>query len=82
MRAPRNPFGRKPAFEHSDEADIGTGLGTCYSLDRMQQRKPINEITQSCDGVDYVTQDMVNEILGGEEEHRREVIGFLNEYEK
>jgi bacterioferritin len=41
-----------------------------------------NIIIRLCDGVDYVTQDMVIEILGGEEEHRREFIGFLKEYEK
>ena len=35
-----------------------------------------------CDGVDYVTQDMVIGILGGEEDHRREFIGILMEYEK
>jgi bacterioferritin len=32
--------------------------------------------------VDYVTQDMVINILGGEEDHRREFVGFLKEYEE
>jgi hypothetical protein len=32
--------------------------------------------------VDYVTQDMVIQILGSEEDHRREFVGFLTEYEK
>lgn len=41
-----------------------------------------NKIIQLCDGVDYVTQDMIIGILGGEEDHRREFIGFLKEYEK
>lgn len=41
-----------------------------------------NKIIKIADGVDYVTQDMVIEILGGEEEHRREFVGFLKEYEK
>ena len=41
-----------------------------------------NKIIKLCDGVDYVTQDMVIGILGGEENHRREFIGFLKEYEK
>jgi len=41
-----------------------------------------NKIIQTCDGVDYVTQDMVIGILGGEEDHRREFIGFLKEYKK
>lgn len=41
-----------------------------------------NKIINLCEGVDYVTQDMIVEILGGEEDHRREFIGFLKEYEK
>ncbi len=41
-----------------------------------------NKIIKLCDGVDYVTQDMVIGILGGEEDHRREFVGFLKEYEK
>lgn len=41
-----------------------------------------NKIIRLCDGVDYVTQDMAITLLAGEEEHRREFIGFLTEYEK
>jgi bacterioferritin len=41
-----------------------------------------NKIIKLCDGVDYVTQDMVIGILSGEEDHRREFIGFLKEYQK
>src|SRR5262245_36541182 len=41
-----------------------------------------NKIIKMCDGRDYVTQDMVIEILSGEEDHRREFIGFLKEYTK
>jgi bacterioferritin len=41
-----------------------------------------NKIIQICDGVDYVTQDMVIALLADEEEHRREFVGFLKEYEK
>ena len=40
-----------------------------------------NKIIKLCDGVDYVTQDMIIGILGGEEDHRREFVGFLKEYE-
>ena len=35
----------------------------------------------ACDGVDYVTQDMVITILGDEQDHLREFEGFLKEYE-
>jgi len=41
-----------------------------------------NKIIKLSEGVDYVTQDMIIGILGGEEDHRREFIGFLKEYEK
>lgn len=41
-----------------------------------------NKIIKLCDGRDYVTQDMCIELLASEEEHRREFIGFLKEYEK
>lgn len=39
-----------------------------------------NKIIKMCEGRDYVTQDMVIGILGGEEDHRREFVGFLREY--
>lgn len=41
-----------------------------------------NKIIRLCEGRDYVTQDMVIGILGGEEDHRREFMGFLREYAK
>ena len=41
-----------------------------------------NKIIRLCDQRDYVTQDMVIEILAGEEDHRREFVGFLKEYSK
>ncbi len=40
-----------------------------------------NRIIEFCDGVDWVTQDMVIEILHDEEGHRRLFEGCLREYE-
>src|SRR3954464_14835407 len=40
-----------------------------------------NRIIEACDGVDWVTQDMVIEILRDEEGHKRLFEGFLREYE-
>ncbi|MCA9058261.1 MAG: hypothetical protein KDA85_07165 [Planctomycetaceae bacterium] len=40
-----------------------------------------NKLIRLCDGVDYVTQDLCITALGDEEEHRREFLGFLAEYE-
>lgn len=44
--------------------------------------KQYGRIIRICDGRDYVTQDMVIGIMGNEEDHRREFIGFLKEYTK
>jgi len=40
-----------------------------------------NRIIETCDGVDFVTQDMVIAILRDEEGHRRLFEGYLREYE-
>jgi bacterioferritin len=40
-----------------------------------------NRIIETCDGLDWVTQDMVIEILHDEEGHKRLFEGFLREYE-
>ena len=39
-------------------------------------------VIRACEGVDYVTADMVTKILADEEGHLREFEGFLKEYEK
>jgi bacterioferritin len=36
---------------------------------------------KACDGVDYVTQDMVIQVLADEQDHLREFEGFLKEYD-
>ena len=40
------------------------------------------KIIRLCDGYDYVTQDLCITLLADEQQHRREFIGFLKEYEK
>ncbi len=40
------------------------------------------KIIKLCEGEDYVTQDMCITLLGMEESHRREFVGFLKEYKK
>lgn len=39
------------------------------------------KLIKLCEGLDYVTQDLCITALGDEEEHRREFMGFLAEYE-
>jgi bacterioferritin len=41
-----------------------------------------NKLIKLCDGIDYVTQDLCIELLGMEESHRIEFMGFLKEYKK
>ena len=41
-----------------------------------------NKLIRLCDAVDYVTQDVCITSLADEEEHRRDFLGFLAEYEK
>lgn len=45
----------------------------------MRQYQKIIEL---CDGIDYGTQDLCIQLHSDEEEHRREFIGFLAEYDK
>lgn len=40
------------------------------------------KIIALCDGYDYATQDMCIALLADEQQHRREFVGFLKEYEK
>jgi bacterioferritin len=40
------------------------------------------KIIAACEGVDYVTADMLTTILGDEEGHLREFEGFLKEYDR
>src|SRR5215212_391422 len=40
------------------------------------------KIIKACEGEDYVTQDMLTQILKDEEGHMREFEGFLKEYER
>lgn len=41
-----------------------------------------NKLIQDCDGIDYVTQDMVISLLADEESHRTIFEGYLKEYSK
>jgi bacterioferritin len=41
-----------------------------------------SKIIRLCETRDYVTQDQAIKILGDEEQHRREFLGFLREYQQ
>jgi bacterioferritin len=75
------PRGQKFLQPRKDTTDIVAVIKGVIAAEEAAIAQ-YNKIIKICDGVDYVTQDMVIGILGGEEDHRREFIGFLKEYEK
>jgi bacterioferritin len=75
------PRGQKSLQPRKDTTDIVAVIKGVIAAEEGAIAQ-YNKIIKICDGVDYVTQDMVIGILGGEEDHRREFIGFLKEYEK
>ena len=75
------PRSQKFLQPRKDTTDIVSVIKGVIAAEEAAIRQ-YNKIIKLCDGVDYVAQDMVIGILGGEEDHRREFIGFLKEYEK
>jgi bacterioferritin len=74
----RNQASLQPPSDTTDVISVIKGVIEAEEGAIAQYTK----IIKMCDGVDYVTQDMVIELLGDEERHRREFVGFLKEYEK
>ena len=75
---PRGQKSLQPPKDTTDVVAVIKGVTSAEAAAIAQY----NRIIKLCDGVDYVTQDMVIQVLGGEEDHRREFFGFLKEYEK
>jgi bacterioferritin len=78
LELPRSQKFLQPKKDTTDVVAVIKGVITAEEAAMAQY----NKIIKLCDGVDYVTQDLVIGILGGEEDHRREFLGFLREYEK
>jgi len=74
----RNQSYLQPAADTTDIVRVIKGVIRAEEGAIAQYKK----IIKLCEGHDWVTQDLAIEILGGEEEHRREFLGFLREYEK
>jgi bacterioferritin len=68
----------QPPADTTDVVSVIKGVITAEEAAIAQYKK----IIELADGEDYPTQDLVIEILADEEEHRREFVGFLKEYEK
>ena len=75
---PRNQKSLQPLKDSTDVVGVIKGVIEAENGAIAQY----NKIIKLSDGRDYVTQDMAITLLSGEEQHRREFIGFLKEYEK
>lgn len=64
----------------SDTTDIVTVIKGVIDAENAAITQ-YEKIIQLCDGYDYATQDMCIALLADEQQHRREFIGFLKEYE-
>lgn len=70
--------GLQPPADSTDVVTVIRGVIEAENTAVEQYTK----IIKLCEGSDYVTQDLCIQLLGDEEEHRREFIGFLTEYTK
>src|SRR5688500_5563904 len=68
----------QPPADTTDVVSVIKGVIEAEESAIAQYKK----IIKICDGVDYPTQDLAIELLSDEEDHRREFVGFLKEYEK
>ncbi len=75
---PRNQTALQPLEDTTDVVGVIKGVIEAENAAIAQY----NKIIQVSDARDYVTQDMAIGLLSGEEQHRREFVGFLKEYEK
>lgn len=68
----------QPTSDTTDVVSVIKGVIAAEEGAIAQYKK----IIELCDGVDYVTQDLCIASLADEEEHRRDFLGYLKEYEK
>ena len=68
----------QPPAESTDVVSVIKGVIDAENGAIEQYQK----IIRLCDDVDFPTQDMCIELLADEQQHRREFLGFLAEYEK
>lgn len=73
--------GQKSLQTLEDTTDVATVIEGVIEAEEGAI-KQYNKIVKLCDGVDYVTQDLVIGLLAMEESHKREFKGFLKEYKK
>ena len=74
------PRGQKSLQPKKDTTDVVSVIKGVIAAEEAAIAQ-YNKIIKLCDGVDYVTQDMVIGILRDEQGHLRLFEGFLREYE-
>ena len=67
----------QPSSDTTDVVSVIKGVIAAEDAAIAQYGKVI----QLCDGMDYVTQDLCIQSLADEEQHRRDFVGYLTEYE-
>ena len=78
LKLPREQSYLQPPSDTTDIVSVIKGVIQAEEAAIAQY----NKIIKLCEGEDYATQDLAIELLGDEEQHRREFLGFLKEYEK
>ena len=74
-------FGQADLQPLRDTTDVVAIIkGVIHAEDAACQH--YQSIIRICEGLDYVSQELCIELLGMEEEHRRQFLGYLKEYEK
>ncbi len=68
----------QPPADNTDVVSVIKGVIAAENA-AIEQYKKLIEL---CDGVDYVTQDLCIQSLADEEQHRRDFLGYLAEYER
>ena len=68
----------QPSSDHTDVVSVIKGVIAAEEA----AIKQYNKLIKLCDGEDYVTQDLCIASLADEEDHRRDFVGYLTEYEK
>jgi bacterioferritin len=68
----------QPPADTTDVVTVIKGVIDAEEAAMAQYEK----IIRLCDGFDFVTQDLCITLLADEQQHRREFIGFLKEYEQ
>ncbi|MCX7718883.1 MAG: ferritin-like domain-containing protein [Candidatus Sumerlaeaceae bacterium] len=70
--------GMQPPSDTTDVVSVVKGVIAAEEGAIAQYQK----IAEMCDGVDLVTQDLVVTLMGDEQKHRRDFVGFLRELER